>query len=462
MTASWYRLPLEIKRAIVKELPPLYLRWAQEVLKELAALAAEFTFQSIRLEAIHFLNCEQHKTDYILTFKKTFASDRLQKHVRLIIINTDCKYDGDSYLLDLVSARRTLLDEPCTFPEAFLDVLPVLTQFRRLTSILVKFPPDQMTNRFDDPNAWWLTLYSTLFRQTFLCKVFECIAAFDPSVTRLKSLFISHLREVNDPSLTENPAFLAVMNNLEVLKLNIVQESKHSEMNSETYGLDQFVFLEQLPLVWLQPAAQGLTALTLCQADYWGWCPKADFRDWLLKHGDTLEELHLDQCRILFVAEIPGPLDSLGFPTKEAMNDGDASLEDWEYSPRWSDYFARFGTGLSRLRIFQMGSSLWVPDEPDPFLFYTRRIECERQYLCRYLGFKMNTVPAWWEAEVEDLEEDGIEERDHQALAKLWRTVDARAGHRVRRPPWRFCCENCPYCRTGDYYPGTLTTEGTI
>ncbi|MCJ1294837.1 hypothetical protein MMC34_006396 [Xylographa carneopallida] len=317
-----------------------------------------------------------------------------------------------------------------------------------------------------------------MFRHKFLSKVFESIAASDSSASRLKSLSINYLQEVNDPVLTTSSTFLAIIKNLEVLKLSIMRIPNHFDDGVEIYDLESFVFLEQLPSVWLRPAAHRLTTLSLYRPGYWGWWPKADFRDvylsslrvlalgnftfaheihiqWLLKHGGTLEELYLNDCRLVCSSEAPGPMDSLGSPTKEGITSANAFIEICGYSSRWFNHFARFKRSLSKSRVFQMGifDMGHAVRDAKGLLDYAEKFDCQRRHLCRYVAFDTTTVPNWWEDEDIGLYEADLEEHDHEAMAELWSTVDERAERRSPRPEWRVCSDGCAQCSAGDYYP---------
>lgn len=87
------------------------------------------------------------------------------------------------------------------------------------------------------------------------------------------------------------------------------------------------IFFSDLPSFWLKPAFSNLEHLALYSNLYVGFVPKCDFRglhfpklktlalgnhafihdsqlDWILSHGETLTELYLDHCSIIFEATV--------------------------------------------------------------------------------------------------------------------------------------------------------------
>lgn len=92
---------------------------------------------------------------------------------------------------------------------------------------------------------------------------------------------------------------------------------------------------------------------------------------WIVSHSDTLQELYMDNCSILYQVghTIPGWLGEDGFPVEHPPNadqpygksyppwerDNDPTLRD--YQTRWHDAFSRFENELPKLRRFVFGIS---------------------------------------------------------------------------------------------------------
>lgn len=128
-----------------------------------------------------------------------------------------------------------------------------------------------------------------------------------------------------------------------------------------------------------------LQKLVLGQFLFW-----KDFQwEWVIQHQDTLQELYLDQCSILYQIgfSIENWLDKDGFPQAEPP--GDQPIEayyGWSQSPgeednvdhlvqavdyrtRWHDIFLRFLESLRKLHTFKFGSSKeWNFDTRSGFL----------------------------------------------------------------------------------------------
>ncbi|EKV19051.1 hypothetical protein PDIG_05480 [Penicillium digitatum PHI26] len=136
----------------------------------------------------------------------------------------------------------------------------------------------------------------------------------------------------------------------------------------------------------------SLRKLSLYSNFYWGFYPKLSLEsihcpnlqsltlgnfcffedqqvDWILSHSSTLEELHLDDCPILFRARILNDEDQLAkcpIPRSRMKLYSDERWSDaWHYHyPRqWNGHFASFETGLPHLRRFAIGhNGAWDSD----------------------------------------------------------------------------------------------------
>lgn len=97
-------------------------------------------------------------------------------------------------------------------------------------------------------------------------------------------------------------------------------------------------FFSTLPSFWLRPMISNLEHLTLYSNVYFGFYPKLDLHgvhfprlktlsfgkytfahdsqlEWILSHGDTLKELYLDNCPILFEVVIEDNVETLLDPS---------------------------------------------------------------------------------------------------------------------------------------------------
>jgi hypothetical protein len=94
--------------------------------------------------------------------------------------------------------------------------------------------------------------------------------------------------------------------------------------------------------------------------------------EWIAAHAETLQELYLDHCSILYQggASLPRDfwLDDEGYPTMDPDEaawgtssmpspSGHHYLTLESYAIRWYDAFALFSRSLTHLRVFRFGSS---------------------------------------------------------------------------------------------------------
>jgi hypothetical protein len=104
--------------------------------------------------------------------------------------------------------------------------------------------------------------------------------------------------------------------------------------------------------------------------------------DWIISHGETLEELILDDCPIVYAL---------------SLGDYDAEDNDWErYSTklvetRWSSVFPLFQQRLKTLRHFAIGHGPWSD----------RMFECRYDLLARiepsrYVSYEHGQGPTPW------------------------------------------------------------------
>jgi hypothetical protein len=150
-------------------------------------------------------------------------------------------------------------------------------------------------------------------------------------------------------------------------------------------------FYPQLPSFWLQPTAANLEHLTIYSSLYYGFYAKFDLTsvhfprlktlalgnytfvhdsqlDWILSHGDTLRELYLDDCPILFEVASNNKERTLLDPNTLKQHPRLRTKSHATYETRWHDYFRAFKDGLPRLQHFRFGHcQYWWENETTPF-----------------------------------------------------------------------------------------------
>ncbi|KAJ5161457.1 hypothetical protein N7492_006849 [Penicillium capsulatum] len=157
--------------------------------------------------------------------------------------------------------------------------------------------------------------------------------------------------------------------------------------------------------------------------------------DWILKHGDTLEEIYLDDCTILYdFCMMDYNVEHCGLPRSAlARRIGDDVSVYGSYGKRWHDIFDLFAEKLPKLRYFRIGSGYWfdgVPfeqeDEIKPGLYYNRYMACydgfgPSPYMERAPG-EDGIEKGWWQKRPECDEEDRAALR--RLLGKIGQSIE--------------------------------------
>lgn len=229
-------------------------------------------------------------------------------------------------------------------------------------------------------------------------KSFGTNQQFPDTAINLTTLTISNLSEQDSEYLMSSTAMRRFLETQSLSTLQLLTTSgtdTHRTFSNESSILrNKYKFVQSLPSTWLSPpVADHLRTLSLFAHDYWGWCPKGDFRvlgtlpnlrtlalgmyvfshqwqvDWVAQLGSNngrggLEELYLDNCPILWRGRVLGPLDSEGFPLEEVMtqqsfhpNQGERAIVD--VSLRWSTVLDEWRKRMPALKTFKMGTGHW-------------------------------------------------------------------------------------------------------
>ncbi|KAL4967815.1 uncharacterized protein BDV14DRAFT_197455 [Aspergillus stella-maris] len=204
----------------------------------------------------------------------------------------------------------------------------------------------------------WNALQSMEFRSRVLKKALAMLASLPRSLLELDMQNFQNI----------NPADASVVADLTKGSLFDVQRSEARK------------FFLNLPSFWLKPTASNLERLHLQSDLYFGFYPKCDLSgvhfprlkvpslyaytfvhdpqlDWILSHKDTLQELYLKHCTILFEVAIPHPAHTLLDPRdfKRHLR----YVDNWyaSYEIRWHHYFRAFSEGLPPLRQFEFNQN---------------------------------------------------------------------------------------------------------
>lgn len=257
------------------------------------------------------------------------------------------------------------------------DLIELVNRFPNLTNMAVEF---SCVCACIPANDWYIIPpeESVAFRTNVLQTLLAALNDPDRPAPNLKSLSFKNLQNFNADSVVKSTNFLQLLGRVSELRLKIVTQHEEASPESNWSYPEMYNFFTELPSIWLEPASQNLTSLTLHMDDYWGYVPKADFRslnfpklkklelgnytfshdwqlDWILSH-QTLEELILDDCPIVRRMRNFGPVDWEGYLVTPKNPSGVTTVR--RYDGRWAEYFRRI-EGMLRLRRLRFGVGEW-------------------------------------------------------------------------------------------------------
>ncbi|KAL5336351.1 hypothetical protein BJX70DRAFT_282656 [Aspergillus crustosus] len=289
--------------------------------------------------------------------------------------------DGDEFL----EASEEDEDDDSALPPRFWKLVNRLSEFPRLQSVVIRFDP-----KCEEEDDWGDAQQTKEFRAAVLKKAFSVIAA----LPRLpKELGIQDLQNINPTDEETVGDINKVLGGLQRLRLNNANEldEGNGENNVEKQAIHDFY--PSLASTWLLPALTNLEHLSIYSSIYWGFNPIADLEtahfprlkslalgnytfvrdaqlEWILSLGETLEELYLDDCPILFeVAIYPDtkPRTSLD-PNSYKDHPKFQRKTHAYYNTRWADYLRAFNERLPHLKHFRLGHNPhWWEDDTTPF-----------------------------------------------------------------------------------------------
>ncbi|KAJ4296333.1 hypothetical protein N0V90_006378 [Kalmusia sp. IMI 367209] len=245
------------------------------------------------------------------------------------------------------------------------------------------------------------------------------------------------IRNIQDALITHtgpDEASMLVREKLKKLALMVVTETMHVYSVAGLGDLDidapafHECFNSGLTSHWLKPTQQQLTHLTLYCDSYWGIYPFTDLRgihfphlkslslgrwtiahdwqhEWVTSHGDTLEELVLDDCPIVYALKMEPKMADANWPDMQPP-DGWGEIDTnilKQYGTRWSDILPTFQHGLKHLRSFGMACR---PFDDETYshevMFNTRYDIPARIEASRYTNFAYNSIDhTQWYAHVD-------------------------------------------------------------
>ncbi|PLB55531.1 hypothetical protein P170DRAFT_399698 [Aspergillus steynii IBT 23096] len=277
--------------------------------------------------------------------------------------------------------------EELFLPRRYGKLFNRLKEFPRLQGAVLRFA-HECYGLISLDSLWYDCQQEPPFRESVLGSFMESLSSLPHPI---QELGIRDLQNINQTDETIVGNIKKVLIGLSTLRLNITNE--HSEGNGEndlTHD-EPHQFFTDLPSFWLQPTLAKLQYLTLYSSNYFGFYPKFDPTglyfpqlktlalgnhafvhdsqlDWILSHGETLTELYLDDCPILYEVAIyendKTYLDAASFGPKAGLGEKHYAA----YDKRWHDYFNAFNDKLPLLRHFRAGHCPhWWDEETTPF-----------------------------------------------------------------------------------------------
>jgi hypothetical protein len=362
-----FQLPLELQYQCVRSFDVATLKSFRLVNKSALALATEILFGTINL-----LPTDNSAENYT----QILDDAKLSRLVRRVIFNTSedpLEDDRDE-------------EEESEFLDSFKNAMLSVTKFPRLEEVELRF-----ARACSVPGAWnryWPQAAETrAFRMSVLNSLFAGLNEERHPSAHVQSLTIKNLQDGTDESLYDSSAFQSVMEKVKRLHLQVTTEhyEPSPEVNIDLDSCQNF-FKVVLPQRWLKPMQSQLTHLTLYSSQCeWGFWPPSDLRevhfpvlksialgnwtivhewqiDWLLSHGQTLEELILDECPIvtaLMMGDKPAKLHWPDLPILWTNKRFGTGYYFKEFSLRWHHVLPRFQSSMPLLRHFAMGRGDW-------------------------------------------------------------------------------------------------------
>ncbi|KAE8139812.1 hypothetical protein BDV38DRAFT_280728 [Aspergillus pseudotamarii] len=365
-------LPTEILHQIVRCADPHSLKALRQVCRSLGEIGKERLFESITIYAT------EESCDRFIDFLENEDRDWLQSVTKVYL---DLSAFEGLYVYDKYNDETR--DDPKEKEfRKFVRLFPRLKELPRLQSVVLRFHPECGEDEDTDvPHPLGL-------RSAVMKEFLSAITAL-PQLPR--ELAIRDLHNVNESNPDDVENTKKVLRNLRSLRLNITNPHNSGNSESDLYHDDIHTFFSALPSFWLRPALQNLEHLTIYSSHYFGYYPKLDLRDvhfprlktlalgnyafvhdsqldWILSHRDTLTELYLDDCAILWVVATRDKERTYLDPDSYTTHPGAVGKNYAIYAKRWRHYFKSF-QGLRHLRHFRYGHSeyWWDRDDSTPF-----------------------------------------------------------------------------------------------
>jgi hypothetical protein len=339
-------LPVELQRQCVEKANFETLRALRLVDKAISTIASELLFHTVNLlptdeSAAKFLNILEDNT--------------LNSFVRRTIFNTSLNPEDDTHN-----------ESESEVSELFRDSINSVSRFPNVREVVLKFSRECMSD-----HMYFTVAEGEKFRAAVLKIFFGAVR----SAAKVDTLTIKNIHDATGGAIYETEDFKVVCSRLKKLNIQVATEyDSAAPENSLGLAVDND-FFAVLATFWLEPIREQLTHVTIYSAEcLWGIYPRFDCDvhfpklkslslgnytiahnaqiKWILEHGDTLEELLLDDCPIIIAMRM-----------EEEMAVSIANFDDDCYFKlvdlRWHHVFPQFQSGLPHLKHFSIGHGDW-------------------------------------------------------------------------------------------------------
>ncbi|KAF2737493.1 hypothetical protein EJ04DRAFT_510349 [Polyplosphaeria fusca] len=425
-----FQLPVELQRQCIETLDVESLKHLRLTARGLLDVSTEVLFYTVSL-----LPTDESAAKYT----KVLGDGRFRSLVRRVIFNTS---------VDPLDEYET---EESELIGSFEEATRAVAYFGNVREVELKFAVNCGSDRGEPTYSWEKEVPETLdFRSNILHTFFYALQA----AKGVECLTIKNLQDDTDMEVYESGEFKVVRDRLKKLHLQITTEtSDAAPENNITFEACHRMFTDDLFDHWLKPTQDQLTHLTIYGTHcYWGIWPYSDLRqvhfpqlkslslgnltiahdwqvEWITGHGDTLEQLVMDDCPIVVELRMERTEALANWADLRPAEEQEGGYPVYLHtvSIRWHDIFLRFQSGLPRLQHFACGHGDW-----DEGTMLEGRYEMVAALEdSRYVAFECGIGPSQWVSLDDASDNMGLaldcDAKDMAALVELMAAVQARS-----------------------------------
>ncbi len=403
-------LPVELQRQCLGHLDIETLRSLRLTSKAILTLATEALFYTIKLVA---------DDNSAKKYNALLEHEALGPLVRTVVFRTHVRTSNRS-VWDNESQDEDESEDEDAF-ERFTDGMRAVSKLKNVREVCVQFTIP-CAGPSDPDDVWGREVAETASCRS---EVLAALFAGVRKAEKVDALTIVNLQDYTEESIYKNEDFQVVRARLKQLHIQVTTEEDEAapEHDINFPSLHQF-FNNDVFEHWLTPTQHQLTHLTLysliVEFGMWPFCDlrkvhfprlkslslgKITFAhdwqvEWINSHSGTLEELILDDCPIVFEAELDKEQAAMNWPHRFAPP---KSFEDKYLSSdcsvkiplRWYHVLSQFRTRLLLLKHFALGQGDWDRNR----MFAQRYEMVPRLVIERYYTFEHGSVSPWQTSE---------------------------------------------------------------